>query len=92
MNTNESWTVIPNNVLERLYNGYLSKPAIKLYLLLRRYKNSKTGKCWVSSRKIKRIMTISDRDISPAKQELLDMGLITEIKHLGRNSEIIFND
>ena len=44
MNNEETWTVIPNNVLEKLYNGYLSKTAIKYYLFLRRYKNNDSGK------------------------------------------------
>lgn len=88
----QSYTNIPNNVLEFLYNGELSRTAIKLYLFLRRYKNNKTEKAWPSRTRIKNEVSISPRDIKTARQELIDAQLITTSRGKNNSIEIEFND
>jgi len=88
----DTYTIFPNVVLEKLYGGDLSKPAIKLYLFLRRYKNQKNGHAWVGYQATLREMTISRNDIKSAKNELVAAGLITDTERFADTNLIEFLD
>jgi hypothetical protein len=88
----DTYTNIPNNILAYLFKSKVSKTAFKLYVFYRMYKNNGSGEAFPSFRRIIKEAHISSRDLAPAREELVGLGVISFKLIDGRQTKILFND
>lgn len=87
-----TYTNIPNYILMYLFTLELSRPEWKLYLYLRSKKNNNNGLAWPGVRTTITEAHISKKDVKPARDRLVELGLITATIRPGDTTLIDFND
>jgi hypothetical protein len=87
-----SYTNIPNYILMLLFTMRLTRPEWKLYLYLRKNKNSHSATAWPPVRTIVRDAHITINSVKPARDRLIELGLISANSIPGIGIEITFND
>jgi hypothetical protein len=87
-----TYTNIPNYILMVLFTMKLSRPEWKLYLYLRKLKNSNSATAWPPVRTIVRDAHIDINSVKPARDRLEKLGLISARVLPGIGVEISFND
>lgn len=88
----QTYTNIPVDVILYLLEKNLSKPATKLYLLLRAYKNNGNGTAWIGRARIIKEAHIHKDDVKRARDELETSGLINIQHRSGKTPLVSFND
>ena len=87
-----TYTNIPNYILMLLFTMELSRPEWKLYLYLRSKKNNNNGFAWPGLPLIIKEAHVSRKDVKPARDRLVELGLISAITRPGFTTMIDFND
>jgi hypothetical protein len=87
-----TYTNIPNHILMLLFTMKLTRPQWKLYLYLRMRKNSNSATAWPPVRTIVRDAHIDINSVRPARDRLIELGLISAKSIRGVGIEISFND
>lgn len=87
-----TYTNIPNYILMLLFTMELSRPEWKLYLYLRSKKNNNNGFAWPGLPLIIKEAHVSRKDVKPARDRLVKLGLISAITRPGFTTMIDFND
>lgn len=88
----QAYEPIPVDVIFYLLEKNLSKPAMRLYLLLRAYRNNGNGNAWIGRARIIKEAHIHKDDVKRARDELETSGLINIQYRSGKTPLVSFND